>query len=269
MTAIAAGGIIAAGEGSRLAALGRPKPLVGVAGRPLNERVLRNFEAAGIGRVAVIFNAREEECAAFVRARFPALVRTVVLRTTPHSLESFRTILSVSPPGRILVATVDTLCATEDFVAFARAAEAAADDETVLAVTPLVADEKPLWVRRDAEGRVSGIGGSAGDAVTAGFYAFSERARARTPPDSLGRLREYLAWRIQDGAVDWFVLRRRQYRPLPARADGILQSEVFPGLWLDPAALVRRNIAAVLAVLQQGLASPEHAAFVARLQAHS
>jgi hypothetical protein len=44
-----------------------------------------------------------------------------------------------------------------------------------------------------------------------------------------------------------------------------LRSEVFPGLWLDPEALVRGDLARVLAVLQQGIASSEHTAFVARL----
>jgi NDP-sugar pyrophosphorylase family protein len=198
MTPIAAGGVIAAGEGSRLKSLSRPKPLVPVAGVPLLERVLANFKAAGISRAALIFNEDEEDCASFARSRFPDLVRTIVVRTTPHSLESFRTILSVSPPGRLLVATVDTLCRTEDFVAFVRSAEERAE-ETVIAVTPLVADEKPLWVRMDRDRRVTGIGGSSGDAVTAGFYVVSEAARRRTPPASLGRLREYLAWLCESG----------------------------------------------------------------------
>ncbi|MHB1559408.1 MAG: hypothetical protein ACYC61_18320 [Isosphaeraceae bacterium] len=48
-------------------------------------------------------------------------------------------------------------------------------------------------------------------------------------------------------------------------ADGILRSEVFPGLWLDAAALVRNDRKAVQAALQQGLDSPEHAEFVTRL----
>lgn len=199
MTAIAAGGVIAAGEGSRLKALGRPKPLVPVAGVPLIERVLSSFSAAGISRVSVIFNAEQEECAAFVRDRFPDLVQTVVLRTTRHSLESFRAILAVSPPGRLLVATVDTLCASEDFLAFVRAAERAPEEETVLAVTPLVADENPLWVRTHASGLVASIGGGAGDAVTAGFYVVSERARRLEPPASLARLREYLSWLCASG----------------------------------------------------------------------
>ncbi len=194
MRAIVAGGVIAAGEGTRLLALGPSKPLVPVAGMPLVERVLSNFAAAGVPGVSIIFNAEQEGCAAFVEDRFPDLVKTVVLRTTPHSWESFRTILAVSPSGRLLVTTVDTLCAAEDFVAFVRKAEQAAEDETVLAVTPLVADERPLWVRRDASDRVCEIGGPAGDAVTAGLYVISERARRLEPPATLGRLREYLSW---------------------------------------------------------------------------
>ena len=45
----------------------------------------------------------------------------------------------------------------------------------------------------------------------------------------------------------------------------ILRSVVFAGLWLDPAALLAKDKQRMLAVLQQGLQSPEHAAFVAEL----
>jgi Uma2 family endonuclease len=79
-------------------------------------------------------------------------------------------------------------------------------------------------------------------------------------------VREYLVWRVLDRQVDWFVLRGGRYERLEPGADGIVRSEVFPGLWLDPEALVRGDLARVLAVVQQGVASPEHAAFVARLQ---
>jgi len=41
---------------------------------------------------------------------------------------------------------------------------------------------------------------------------------------------------------------------------------VFPGLWLDSKALLAENMAKVLATLQEGLQSPEHARFVARLK---
>ena len=78
-------------------------------------------------------------------------------------------------------------------------------------------------------------------------------------------VREYLVWRVLDRAIDWFVLREGEYVRLTVGDDGTCRSEVFPGLWLDPAALVKEDVNRVLEVLRQGIDSPEHAAFVARL----
>jgi len=80
-------------------------------------------------------------------------------------------------------------------------------------------------------------------------------------------VREYVVWRVDDGAVDWFALRPTGYEPLPVGADGVVRSEVFPGLWLDPAALVAGDGPALLRAAQLGHGSPEHAAFVRRLAA--
>lgn len=80
-------------------------------------------------------------------------------------------------------------------------------------------------------------------------------------------VREYLVWRVLDGALDWFVLRGGEFQPVPPSDDGILRSTIFPGLWIDPAALARGDLAAVLAVVARGLETPEHAAFVAQLEA--
>ena len=74
-----------------------------------------------------------------------------------------------------------------------------ADEATVLAVTPLVADEKPLWVTLGADGRVQAIGGSDGRLVTAGVYRVSARARRVAAAPPLGRLREYLGWLCRSG----------------------------------------------------------------------
>jgi Putative restriction endonuclease len=79
-------------------------------------------------------------------------------------------------------------------------------------------------------------------------------------------VREYLVWRTLDGAIDWFALRAGGPAPIMPDASGIARSEFFPGLWLDVPAMLRRDLAQVLAVLQQGLSSPEHARFVADLQ---
>ena len=196
MTAIRSGAVIAAGEGSRLKDFGIPKPLVEVAGVPLIAHVLDNFEAAGIASAGVIFNERERDCEAYVRERYPRLVSQILVKSTRSSLESFREVLKIAPAGRLLVSTVDAFCPTKDFVRFVRRAEERAGDATVLAVTRYVHDEKPLWVNlaRGHEGRVSAIGGSHGDAVTAGIYIFPEEIRKLAIPGNLGRLREYLAW---------------------------------------------------------------------------
>ena len=79
-------------------------------------------------------------------------------------------------------------------------------------------------------------------------------------------MREYIVWRVLERGIDWFVLRAGQYERLSVGADGVVRSEIFPGLWLDPAALLRGDLATVFTVVQQGLASPEHAAFMARLR---
>jgi hypothetical protein len=81
-------------------------------------------------------------------------------------------------------------------------------------------------------------------------------------------VKEYVVWRVADAAMDWFVLRGDRYEALPLTG-GVYRSETFPGLWLDAAAMVRGDLQTVQRVLQEGLASAEHAAFVARLQQRS
>jgi Uma2 family endonuclease len=78
-------------------------------------------------------------------------------------------------------------------------------------------------------------------------------------------VREYVVVALRQKKVFWFIRRRGKFRDLARGADGIFRSEVFPGLGLDPDALLRHDRKRVLAVLRDGLASPEHAAFVAKL----
>jgi Uma2 family endonuclease len=78
-------------------------------------------------------------------------------------------------------------------------------------------------------------------------------------------VREYLVVALRQQKVFWFILRRRRFKELPLAADGIFRSVVFPGLWLDPAALLMLNRRRLLAVLKKGLATAEHADLVAKL----
>lgn len=78
---------------------------------------------------------------------------------------------------------------------------------------------------------------------------------------------EYLAIQMYEQRIDWFVLHESAYTTLAPDERGILKSQIFPGLWLQPDAFWSGDLATLFAVLQQGLASPEHAAFVERLKA--
>lgn len=78
-------------------------------------------------------------------------------------------------------------------------------------------------------------------------------------------VREYIVWRTLDKAIDWFVLHEGEYTLLQVGEDGIHRSLFFPGLWLDTTALLAGDLAKVLHVIQQGIASPEHQAFVEKL----
>lgn len=78
-------------------------------------------------------------------------------------------------------------------------------------------------------------------------------------------VREYLVVRAAAAAVDWFVLRNGTYERLSADPQGILRSEVFPGLWLDVPALLRADDPGVHSAVQAGLRTAEHGAFLERL----
>jgi hypothetical protein len=83
------------------------------------------------------------------------------------------------------------------------------------------------------------------------------------------RIREYIVWRVHDGVIDWYILRGERYELLGLSSEGYYKSEVFPGLWLDPAALIAGDMALVAEVARLGLATPEHADFVLRLQQYA
>lgn len=74
-------------------------------------------------------------------------------------------------------------------------------------------------------------------------------------------VREYVVWRVLDDAIDWFSWDDGVFEQQLPNQDGIFKSETFPGLWLDQTALLDRDLARVLARLQEGLASDEHARF--------
>jgi Uma2 family endonuclease len=119
----------------------------------------------------------------------------------------------------------------------------------------LIAPDRGGQTRIDADGYIAGAPELVAE-VTSSSASYDLHTKLHVYRRN--GVREYIVWRVLDQEVDWFVLRAGQYERVPLGSDGCLRSEVFAGLWLDPAALVRGDLARVLAVVQQGLASPEH-----------
>jgi Uma2 family endonuclease len=79
-------------------------------------------------------------------------------------------------------------------------------------------------------------------------------------------VREYVVVTIRDQQIRWFCLAHGTYNQLSMGADHVYRSQVFPGLHLDADALLDLDTVKLLKTLQEGLAGPEHAAFVEKLQ---
>ncbi len=80
---------------------------------------------------------------------------------------------------------------------------------------------------------------------------------------------EYLFVGIEPDEVRWFVRREGAFQEIPPGDDGIYRSEVFPGLWLDPKSLFDEDRNGLIAALERGLDTPEHARFVEELTARA
>jgi Uma2 family endonuclease len=78
------------------------------------------------------------------------------------------------------------------------------------------------------------------------------------------KVQEYLALLTYERRIVWHELTKGRYAPIQPDEDGILRSRVFPGLWLDANCHWAGDLTGLLGVLREGLASPQHAEFVAR-----
>ncbi|XGV96830.1 MAG: Uma2 family endonuclease [Leptolyngbya sp. BL-A-14] len=79
-------------------------------------------------------------------------------------------------------------------------------------------------------------------------------------------VQEYLVWQVYDQKIDWWQLQDGDYVSLAPDEQGIVHSRVFPGLWLNVAAILQGDMRSVLAVLQTGIETAEHQAFVQQLE---
>ena len=160
--------IIAAGEGSRLAAEGiqEPKPLVRVEGQALIDRLMKIFLDNDAEEIVVICNTlnplveqhlRQLQNEKLFGSEVPL---TLVVKTTPSSMHSFFELSPHLTDGPFCMTTVDTIFRQEEFKsdisAFRQAVERGEADG-MMGVTDYIDDEKPLYVDTDESLNITGF----------------------------------------------------------------------------------------------------------------
>ncbi len=159
--------IIAAGEGSRLAAEGinAPKPMVKVHGEHLIDRLIRAFMQNGAEEIVAICNDRNP----VVRQHLLDLQSQGLqgqpvplqfkVRNTPSSMHSFYELREFLGDAPFVLTTVDTIFRENEFQEYVKAFEDVLkhDGDGLMGVTSYIDDEKPLYVGTDDDMTVTGF----------------------------------------------------------------------------------------------------------------
>lgn len=98
-------------------------------------------------------------------------------------------------------------------------------------------------------------------AVSSASYDLHEKLRVYRRSG----VQEYLVLPTLERQTMWYRMNEGRYDFVEPGDDGLIRSTFFPGLFFDPQRFWSDDPAGLLAALQLGLASPEHAAFAATL----
>ena len=125
-------GVIAAGQGSRLAEEGVmvPKPLVKLGGVPLIERLIDIFSECGAESVSVVVNEEMPEVSLYIerlrgKYKFPI---NMISRATPSSMHTMQLLTQlIDPDSKFIVTTVYTVFRKDDFTRYVNSFESYGD----------------------------------------------------------------------------------------------------------------------------------------------
>ena len=173
--------IIAAGEGSRLAQEGvkKPKPLVELNGEPMIGRLINVFARCNAESISIIVNNEMKEVKAYLDTLNPGVPFNVVVKSTPSSMHSFFELSRVMKKGKFCLTTVDTIFREDDFARYIAAFEADTVSDGMMAVTPFIEDEKPLYVDVDNNMNIRAFRDAAYEGarfISGGVYALNDKA---------------------------------------------------------------------------------------------
>jgi 1L-myo-inositol 1-phosphate cytidylyltransferase len=206
--------ILAAGYGSRIAALGKPKPLVALAGQSLLEWSVRQAAAAGITRAVVVTGHRGAEIAAClpdISERTGVKVDACPVRdwSVPNGHSVLAGAARIS--GNYLLMMADHVFSADLLRMIVR--DMGRQNNTALAIDrnvagPAIEPDDATWVLRHPDGRIAQIGKQLTrfDAVDCGAFLatpdLAEAIAAGIAEGAAGRLSEGMQRLAAQGAAD-------------------------------------------------------------------
>ncbi len=198
--------IIAAGEGSRLAAEGvrSPKPLVPLNGIPLVDRLVDIFRKNDASSISIIINNEMKEVQDHVKKLKLDIPFNVVVRSTPSSMHSFFELSHFLRDDKFCLTTVDTIFKENEFAGFIHSFINDKEYDGMMAVTDFIDDEKPLYVDTDQDLLIRGFFSASGGQkyVSGGIYCLTPKALPtlyRCIESGMSRMRNYQRQLIADG----------------------------------------------------------------------
>mgnify|MGYP003610506891 FL=1 len=173
--------IIAAGQGSRLAAEGikTSKPLLRLNGTAMLDRLISIFLANRAESISIIINEEMTDVHEHVKQLKLPVPLHVLIKSTPDSLHSFHELASLIPNRtKLCLTTIDPIFSPLEFSAYIRAFEADNEHDALMAVTDYIDDEKPLYVKTDDDFKVIDFVDTAYEGcryVSGGVYCFNNK----------------------------------------------------------------------------------------------
>lgn len=198
--------ILAAGQGSRFVKEGvdTPKPMVGILGRPMIERLIGVLMECGAESIYIVTNSKMDSLNNHLNylkneKNMPLYIRPIVSDNSFYSLSE----ACKGVEGKFIAMTTDAIFPTEEFKQYVKTVDNCAPDEVVMGLTEFVDDESPLYAKLSddkkniVDYRYGGEPFSGTVIVSAGLYGLTgdalTTATAVRYPESLSDFQRILA----------------------------------------------------------------------------
>ena len=167
------------------------------------DRLIRIFTSQGASEIVVIVNENMPEVVSHMHQAEVAHQQTacplnITVKATPSSMHSFYELTRVMKPGKFCLTTVDTIFKESDFAKYVAAFEADTTHDGMMAVTPFIEDEKPLYVDVDPAMEIRTFRDEAYDGakyISGGIYSLTDAS-----------------WRVLEHCIATGVSRMRNFQ---------------------------------------------------------